>query len=77
MENGEHVRVSLRTGRIIPIPIIQETVDYKFPQLYQEQPKDTTKADVENITYEVRKIFGNYPYFFICRVCYIEKLDIK
>ncbi|XP_012522761.1 probable 39S ribosomal protein L24, mitochondrial [Monomorium pharaonis] len=52
-EDGQHVRVSVRTGRVIPIPISsQETKDYKHPKLYQEQPKDTIKADVEKITFE-------------------------
>ncbi|KYN06800.1 putative 39S ribosomal protein L24, mitochondrial, partial [Cyphomyrmex costatus] len=52
-EDGQHVRVSVRSGRIIPVPILsQETIDYKLPQLYQEQAKDTTKADVEKITFE-------------------------
>lgn len=56
-EDGQRVRVSLRSGRIIPIPVSnEETIDYKFPQLYKEQPKDTTKADVEKITFAVRKI---------------------
>lgn len=51
-EDGQHVRVSLRSGRIIPIPVSnEETIDYKFPKLYKEQPKDTTKADVEKITF--------------------------
>jgi len=56
-EDGRHVRVSVRSGRIIPIPVSsQETIDYKVPQLYQEQAKDTTKADVEKITFAVCKI---------------------
>lgn len=51
------MRVSLKSGRIIPVPVTnQETIDYKTPQLYQEQPKDTTKADVERITYAVCRI---------------------
>ncbi|KAF7989855.1 hypothetical protein HCN44_008529 [Aphidius gifuensis] len=52
-EEGEHVRVSTRTGRIIPIPITQqETIDYKAPHLYNDQPKDTSKADAQKITYK-------------------------
>jgi len=52
-EDGQHVRVSVRSGRIIPIPVSsEETIDYKIPRLYNEQPKDTTKADVEKITFE-------------------------
>lgn len=54
LEDGQRVRVSVRSGRIIPIPVSsQETIDYKLPQLYLEQAKDTTKADVEKITFEV------------------------
>lgn len=54
MEDGQRVRVSVRSGRIIPIPVSsQETIDYKLPRLYLEQAKDTTKADVEKITFEV------------------------
>ncbi|XP_011158666.2 probable 39S ribosomal protein L24, mitochondrial [Solenopsis invicta] len=52
-EDGQHVRVSVRTGRIIPIPVsIQETIDYSLPRLYQDHAKDTSKADMEKITYE-------------------------
>lgn len=53
-EDGEKVRISLRSGRIIPIPISsEETIDYKSLKLYKDQPKDTSKADVEKITFEV------------------------
>ncbi|KAJ8678622.1 hypothetical protein QAD02_014409 [Eretmocerus hayati] len=52
-EDGEKVRVSLRTGRIIPIPPSHdETVDYKQPMTYVEGDKDTKKADVEKITFQ-------------------------
>ncbi|XP_011707203.1 PREDICTED: probable 39S ribosomal protein L24, mitochondrial [Wasmannia auropunctata] len=52
-EDGQRVRISVRSGRVIPIPVSsQETIDYKIPRLYVEQAKDTTKADVETITYE-------------------------
>lgn len=65
-EDGKHVRVSVRTGRIIPVPISnEETIDYKLPRLYQEQVKDTTKADVEKITFAVCKISESHPYFFL------------
>lgn len=48
------MRVSCRTGRIIPIPLSsQETVDYKSPELYIEQSKDTTVNDVKELTFEV------------------------
>lgn len=42
-EEGEKVRVSTRTGRIIPIPkMAEETPDYKTKATYAEQDKDTT-----------------------------------
>lgn len=41
-EEGEKVRVSTRTGRIIPIPkLAEETPDYKTKSTYAEQDKDT------------------------------------
>lgn len=53
-EKGERVRVSLRTGRIIPIPVTsKETIDYKSPDIYVEQPKDTIADDVKELTFEV------------------------
>lgn len=53
-EDGERVRVSLRTGRMIPIPpSAEETIDYRSPKLYKEQAKDTTEADVQKITFKV------------------------
>lgn len=56
-EDGQRVRVSVRSGRIIPIPITsEETIDYKLPKLYQDQAKDTSKNDVEKITFAVCKI---------------------
>ncbi|UYV64382.1 MRPL24 [Cordylochernes scorpioides] len=52
-EKGEKVRVSERTGRIIPIPTeAWETMDFKNPNIYKEQPKDTLAKDVEKITFE-------------------------
>ncbi|XP_076237328.1 mitochondrial ribosomal protein L24 [Calliopsis andreniformis] len=54
-EEGERVRVSCRTGRIIPIPASsEETIDYKAPELYKEQPKDTTEDDVKEVTFEAK-----------------------
>ncbi|KMQ97112.1 putative 39s ribosomal protein mitochondrial-like protein [Lasius niger] len=51
-EDGQKVRISLRTGRTIPIPVSsEETIDYKSPNLYKEQSKDTSKADAEKITF--------------------------
>ncbi|XP_044745374.1 probable 39S ribosomal protein L24, mitochondrial [Coccinella septempunctata] len=52
-EEGEKVRVSTRTGRIIPIPATnEETRDYKSKSTYKEQPKDTLSAEVDKITFE-------------------------
>ncbi|XP_065200644.1 large ribosomal subunit protein uL24m [Planococcus citri] len=52
-EKGERVRVSLRSGRIIPMPIkAQETYDYKTPKTYIEQPKDTPADVVQKVTFE-------------------------
>ncbi|XP_012223315.1 large ribosomal subunit protein uL24m [Linepithema humile] len=51
-EDGERVRISVRTGRVIPIPIsAEETIDYKTPKLYREQVKDTTEANVHKVTF--------------------------
>ena len=53
-DDGEQVRVALRTGRIIPIPPSHdETVDYKSPATYVEGDKDTPKKEVEKITFKV------------------------
>ncbi|KAL7300589.1 hypothetical protein TKK_0006582 [Trichogramma kaykai] len=52
-EEGELVRVSVRTGRIIPVPPSHyETIDYKTPESYVEGDKDTIKAEVQKMTYE-------------------------
>ena len=52
-EEGRIVRVSKRTDRIIPIPSRAfETIDYRFPDAYEEQEKDTKAADVEEVTFE-------------------------
>ncbi|XP_022920766.1 large ribosomal subunit protein uL24m [Onthophagus taurus] len=52
-EDGQKVRVSARTGRIIPIPATSDTtVDYKTKGTYKEQPKDTAADDVAAITFE-------------------------
>ncbi|KAL6259160.1 hypothetical protein P5V15_009081 [Pogonomyrmex californicus] len=69
-ESGDKVRVSVRSGRIIPIPVSsEETIDYKLPQLYQEQPKDTTKADVEKVTFA--------PALKTFEMDIMEQMDIK
>lgn len=52
-QSGEQVRVSLRTGRIIPVPAsAEETRDYKVKGLYLEQPKDTSEKDLGEVTFE-------------------------
>uniref|UniRef100_A0A8D8QXN2 Large ribosomal subunit protein uL24m n=1 Tax=Cacopsylla melanoneura TaxID=428564 RepID=A0A8D8QXN2_9HEMI len=53
-EEGDKVRVSKRTGRIIPIPkAAYETVDYKTPTSYKENDtKDTKEADVLAVTFK-------------------------
>ncbi|KAI4497310.1 hypothetical protein M0802_007557 [Mischocyttarus mexicanus] len=52
-ELGEKVRVSVRTGRTIPIPeSALETIDYKSRNLYKEQSKDTSKENAEAVTFK-------------------------
>ncbi|KAJ8872493.1 hypothetical protein PR048_026099 [Dryococelus australis] len=52
-ESGERVRVSARTGRIIPIPALaEETYDYKTKATYRESIKDTRAAEISKITFE-------------------------
>eukprot|EP00057_Strongylocentrotus_purpuratus_P033403 XP_791294.3 PREDICTED: 39S ribosomal protein L24, mitochondrial [Strongylocentrotus purpuratus] len=52
-EAGEQVRVSKRTGRIIPIPIVDsDSRDYKTKESYVEQPKDSVAEDVCKKTFE-------------------------
>lgn len=51
-EEGEKVRVSSRTGRIIPVPpSSEETKDYKTKATYKEVEKDTPAKVVETITF--------------------------
>nr|CAG4644989.1 EOG090X0ADH [Leptodora kindtii] len=51
-EQGEKVRVSKRTGHIIPMPVsASETIDFKTPAGYAEQEKDTRAADVTTATF--------------------------
>jgi len=51
-ETNERVRVSLRTGRVIPIPVqAEETYDYKSVTGYKDQPKDTSADDLARITF--------------------------
>ncbi|KAG4073056.1 hypothetical protein HA402_009475 [Bradysia odoriphaga] len=52
-EEGEKVRVSSRTGRIIPLPkSMEETVDYKSKKAYVEREKDTPAAVASAVTFE-------------------------
>lgn len=52
-EEGEKVRVSNRTGRIIPIPLTsEETHDYKSLKSYVPKEKDTTNDVVSEITFQ-------------------------
>ncbi|XP_064104172.1 large ribosomal subunit protein uL24m-like [Macrobrachium nipponense] len=52
-ESGERVRVSARTGRIIPMPKqAEETPDYKTKSSYPEQDKDTKEKELTQITFE-------------------------
>lgn len=52
-EEGERVRVSKKTGRIIPIPKSnEETKDYKSKSLYLTRAKDTEADVVTEITFE-------------------------
>ncbi|XP_017043663.1 probable 39S ribosomal protein L24, mitochondrial [Drosophila ficusphila] len=52
-EEGEKVRVSLRSGRIIPVPETNnQTHDYKTPNAYIEREKDTPGAVVGEITFQ-------------------------
>lgn len=49
-EEGERVRVSVRTGRIIPKPIVERR-DGIVPQQWTDGPKDTSSADALENTY--------------------------
>lgn len=54
-EEGDKVRVSTRTGRIIPIPkLAAETYDYKTKNTYKESEKDTGKDEVAEITFDAK-----------------------
>ncbi|KAL1122667.1 hypothetical protein AAG570_002994 [Ranatra chinensis] len=51
-EEGEKVRVSARTGRIIPVPQqADETYDYKSKATYRESTKDTNEKELTKITF--------------------------
>lgn len=51
-EEGEKVRVSSRTGRIIPLPkTMEETVDFKSKSVYVDKEKDTAADVASKITF--------------------------
>lgn len=52
-EDGERIRISQRSGHILPIPSeAYQTIDYKVPVGYFEnKEKDTKAPDVEEITF--------------------------
>jgi len=51
-DDGNRVRVSLRTERIIPIPeSAYETIDYVDKEKYRERDKDTTADLVNKVTF--------------------------
>lgn len=49
-EEGERVRVSLRTGRIIPKPVVERR-DGIVPQQWKDGPKDTSPEDALQKTF--------------------------
>jgi len=57
-EQGQRIRVSLRTGYTIPMPSAAfETYDYKTPDSYKEnEAKDTKRDDVMEQTYEPKLV---------------------
>ncbi|XP_019351136.1 large ribosomal subunit protein uL24m [Alligator mississippiensis] len=50
-EEGERVRVSMRTGRIIPLPEFEHP-DGIVPELWVDGPKDTSEDDAVAKTYK-------------------------
>lgn len=54
-EEGNEVRVSARTERIIPIPLdAYKTYDYQSQRTYVEEAKDTPVKHVQAVTYKPR-----------------------
>jgi len=53
-ESGERVRVSMKSGTVLPLPAkMEETIDYKTKKGYSTNDvKDTKPSDVEEITFE-------------------------
>lgn len=51
-DEGEEVRVSVRSGRIIPMPeMAEETYDYKEKRYYTGKFKSNLKNDYLNCTF--------------------------
>lgn len=70
-DNGERVRVSTRTERIIPIPAqAYETIDYVEKSGAREGDKDTPAADVNKVTFNPTS-----PRTFEMDIC--EQMNIK
>lgn len=69
-EDGNEIRISVRTEREIPIPLdAYETMDYKSAASYVEEAKDTPASEVEKITFEAKaKTF---------EMDIMEKMEIK
>lgn len=52
-DDGTNVRISLRSGREIPIPVSnEETMDYKATKAYFDREKDTKDKDVAEVTFQ-------------------------
>lgn len=52
-EKGERVRVSTRSGLIVPLPSgAQETEDFVMPNSYVECDRDTREKDVTEVTFQ-------------------------
>lgn len=69
-EKGEKVRISLRTGRIIPMPrLSEETYDYKTAAVYEEKKKDTPAHIVSKVTFK--------PYHGTFEMDIMEHMGIK
>lgn len=51
-EEGQKIRVSMRTGRSIPLPgTMEETVDYKSKSVYVDKDKDTLASVASAISF--------------------------
>lgn len=52
-EKGERVRVSARTGRIVPLPAKAAMLeDFIVPDQYKEQDKDTLQKELTKVTFK-------------------------